>query len=332
MSEAPAGVVLSELLLQKNHQVEITHLLGSPVGIRPLQPDSQFDRIAGFNQLETEFVAKGIENITPETPDTYEELKEYSTGMRLDPKSDSMRYTVVDISGKPVLPTEEYTNRLTMVDASGNTRSAVVTPESHKPWEGVPIGNVIMFRDEPERVRQLGFQPDELRDSTRPAGPDNPQKKLFLELSYYHIEKLYQQFPHLSKLRSTDGKQSMTAFESGIYTAIVDMLEKAQAVGYDLDDIVLTGYTNVDNQRSKDVLLNLGFQEQKQIPLYSEEYPHPRDSFVLTGDSWNDFKQVYTDVIAPNEKNSAFPNHLVSTPVKLPPLGIPLERATPKLQ
>jgi hypothetical protein len=302
------------------------------VGIRPLQPDSQFDRIAGFNQLETDFVAKGIENITPEKPDTYEELKEYSTGMRLDPESDSMRYTVVDISGKPIYPTDAYTKRLTMVDAEGNTRSAVVSSESHKPWEGVPVGNVIMFRDEPERVRHLGFNPDELRDPTRPAGSDNPPKKLCLELSYYHIDTLYQQFPHLSKLTNAEGKPSMTAFESGIYTAIVDMLEKAKAVGYDPNDVVLTGYTNIDNQRSKDVLTNLGFQEYAQIPVYSEEYPHPRDSFVLTGDSWNNFQQVYTDVIAPNTEKNLFPNHLVSTPVKQPPLGIPLERATPKLQ
>jgi|GEM_PF-6698631 len=329
MSETPVGVVFSELSLRQNYPLEVKHLPGAMVGIRPLQPDSQFDRI-GFNQLETPFVAKGIENITPEKPDTYEELKQYASGMRLNPESDSMRYTVVDISGQPVYPTEEYKSRSVMLDAKGNVRQAIVTPESHKPWEGVPVGNVIVFRDEPERVRQLGFDPDALRDSTRPAGPDNPPKKLFLELSYYHIDKLYQQFPHLQKLKSADGSHALTAFESGIYTAIVDVVEKAKAVGYDPKDIVLTGYTNIDNERSKQVLQTFGFNEYRQVQRYSEEYPHPRDSFVMTGEHWKDFQQVYDTVIAPNAEKAVVPPHLAIRTVHESPLGIPLETIQPE--
>jgi len=329
MSETPVGVVLSELSLRKNYPLEVKHLPGAIVGIRPLQPDSQFDRI-GFNQLETPFVAKGIENITPDKPDTYEELKKYASGMRLDSASDSMRYTVVDITGQPVYPTEEYKRRSTMVDTKGNVRQAIVTPESHKPWEGVPVGNVIVFRDESDRVRQLGFDPDALRDPTRPAGPDNPPKKLFLELSYYHIDKLYQQFPHLQKLTSTDGKQALTAFESGIYTAIVDVVEKAKAVGYDPKDIVLIGYTNRDNERSKQVLETFGFQDYGLVQKYSEDYPFPRDSFVMTGESWHDFQHVYESILVPNTEKNVVPPHLTVKTVHESPLRIPLETLQPQ--
>jgi hypothetical protein len=334
------GAIVQHLEVLATHQTELIGMKGLPVAVRPLEPANPID-IGVFSAMtHSERVARGIEDIDPSHPDPKEDLQRYAAGMRMDPPdvtgfdpsrehNTSMRYTVVDATGNPIFPSAQLREAAAPADVTGE-----------KPWEGVSAGNVTFFTESNVRVANLDLEHRMALDGTVSDVAADPAAReavaamrqgdtLNLEISYYNLDELYAQFPHLERVQDADGKTLITAYQEGIYLTVLDVLRKAEAAGFPPEKIFVNAYVSKDIKSSENVLNHLGFTEAGMIGEYSDDYRHPRRFFTLGGKNWDKFRAVYDDVIAPKALTDRTDGHLSFTPVENPPLGIPLDRITP---